>query len=181
MIKFIPPFLLITFSLIACKSDDVSDLDDLLNDDDDLKGAHVTAKVNGDQFTSADDALRATFEETDMYFTLAFGAVSVSSGKARGIALGVAGLSSEPLEVGATFTNEETDEGIGVEAAYSEGPVNDADADVSTDELLEISIKLTAIDRDNKTISGEFNFKALDEESNKTYTITEGMFSEIPY
>lgn len=182
MMKFAPVFLLLVSSLIACKTDDISDLDDLIDDDDDdLSGAYVTAKVNGEQFTSLEAGLSATFEETDTYFVISVGAVSISTGKAKGLALAVAGVNSGQVAVGSTFTDIESEDGLGANAGYAEGPISDPGSDVDTDELLEIYIKITAIDRDSKTISGEFNFKALDEETNVTYTITDGIFNEMPY
>ncbi|MEW4923351.1 DUF6252 family protein [Algibacter sp. 2305UL17-15] len=44
-----------------------------------------------------------------------------------------------------------------------------------------IYVKITSIDKVNKTISLEFNFTSFDNGNNKIYSITDGVFKDVVY
>ncbi|MEM8965381.1 MAG: DUF6252 family protein [Bacteroidota bacterium] len=171
--------LLIISVLFACGdgSDVLDDIDDI--DENDSEEVFVTAKVNGVEFSARGETfVNASSANNSGFFSLGIGAVDVDQGRAKAIALAIVAIDRTEVQVDDTFT--ETDEaGFGATAGYEEGAIGE-EAEIETDEIQAIAIKITAVDQENETISGEFSFTAIDEDTNTTITVTEGVFNKVP-
>lgn len=84
--------------------------------------------------------------------------------------------SPEAIISGATFTSS-TDLLVGSYAFESSNSAIIIDADQTVSATMQIS----SVNASDETISGTFSFKTTDDDTNITYNITNGSFSEIPY
>ena len=70
----------------------------------------------------------------------------------------------------------------GAFAIYGGDPDTENDGDnFGTEVLEEIRVKITAIDKEKRLLSGEFSFVVLDEDTNQEYKVTDGVFSNLEY
>ncbi|MGD1894722.1 MAG: DUF6252 family protein [Cyclobacteriaceae bacterium] len=154
--------------------DDIADVDE--NDPEEI---FVTAKVNGVEFSAQGETFVNTSSANNSgFFSLAIGAVDVEQGRAKAIALAIVAIDREEVQVDDTFT-ETDDNGFGATAAYEEGVISE-EAEIEADKTQAIAVKITAVDQENQTISGEFSFTAIDEDTNTTITVTDGVFNKVP-
>ncbi len=151
------------------------------NDDIDIfDGFDFTAKVNGKDFRVNKKAVTTRITRHTGYYSIAMVAGDIATGNPKAIALAMVGPNFDQLSAGKTFDiiSDNDTEGGGV--GYSEDLGSDTDA-IKTDIIETVFIKITAIDKDEKLISGEFNCVLIDEDKNQKYTITEGQFKDISY
>jgi hypothetical protein len=146
-----------------------------------------TAKVNGENFkipTIAEFA-GASVSILPEFYLITIIAIDIQEGTnhPKNIALTMMGDDFNSLEVGRVFNTVAPNiTSEGALAGYSENILNDRDKAVfNFEDIEEISIKVTALDRKKKIISGEFNFKGLDAETNTWYSVTEGKFANLLY
>ncbi|HBK71502.1 MAG TPA: hypothetical protein DDZ39_07610 [Flavobacteriaceae bacterium] len=161
--------------IISCTPETV--LEDIIDKGD------FTAKVNGKNF-NADNAAIATeitiHSISGIYSIGMIAADVINVGTKKAIALVMIGSDFDQLVAGKTFTEIIKNEIEGGGGGYSEDITNN-NVDIGTDIVESIFIKITTIDKENKLISGEFNFIAIDEDTNKKYTVTDGKFKDIHY
>lgn len=167
--------LLIFFLLSACTVEDVIEQ---VTDGDDF-----TAKVNGKDFRTNKVGVAAiinvNINQSGIYAIGIAATVDVTK-NVKGIGLVMIGSNFDQLSAGSTFDKIRENDTEGGSAEYSEA-LGSNDEDVDADTIENIFIKITTIDKDKKLISGEFNFVAIDEDTNKKYTVTDGQFKNIPY
>lgn len=168
-------FLSISLILLFFLSCTVEDAIEQLLDEGDF-----TANVNGDNFSANKAAIAVKINQLGFYSIGMVAGDIVSTEKAKVIGLAMVGPNFDQLSAGKTFDEISENDTEGGGAGYSEdlGSNND---DIETDIIESVFIKITAIDKDKKLISGEFNFVAIDEDKNKKYTVTNGQFTNIPY
>ncbi len=164
------------FLLSACSVEDV--IEQLVDEGD------FTAKVNGDNFSAEKAAIVAKIDtninQSNLYYIGIAAGDIVSTEKVKGIGLVMVGSDFDQLSAGETFDEVSENDTEGGGAGYSED-LGTSDVNIDTDLIESVFIKITAIDKDKKLISGEFNFVVLDEDTNKKYTVTNGKFTDIPY
>lgn len=172
-------FLSIPLILLFFLSCTVEDAIEQLVDEGDF-----TAKVNGDNFSAEKAAIavkiNTNINQSGLYSIAMIAGDIVSTEKAKVIGLVMVGPDFNQLSAGKIFEEISENDTEGGGAGYSEdlGSNND---DIETDIIESVFIKITSIDKDEKLISGEFNFVAIDEDKNKKYTVTNGQFTNIPY
>ena len=165
------------FILTNCSPEEIKDrIEDEFGGTD---GTDFVAKVNGKQFGASLENVHAYITVTENVYTVAIGAGAVE-GLTLGKAIAIAFSGSDYDELNAGSTHNSTEGQYPAGAGYEEH-YTDSNEDYETDEVESIYIKVTAIDKSNLTISGEFNFTAIDEDTNTTYTVTDGKFTNIPY
>ena len=158
----------------------------------------VTAKVNGEDFETwkTDDPLQylalkiyEPVAEVGLYFPsdlvgeidghfINIKAYDLKQGKkvAKLIMLGVIGTEDfESLSEGKTYGRDSA----GADYAEDLDTTDDIEAERIT-ENEEVNVKITAIDHEKLLISGEFDFKGSNTETGKTYTVTDGIFINVP-
>lgn len=181
--KKIITYILLTVFILSCSNS---------NDNDDLllpEGTKLTAKINGQSFAAQDDTTSVGFSQSSNLAVLFLIGSQVDQNSST-FATGAISLAFT-IELDATleassqwYTNSDDVIVIGG-YVFSDNPLNDEDPDISaTSEDTNNSdarIRITQLDRTAKTISGEFEFTAFDENTGSTYTITEGRFNQIEY
>ncbi|WP_394749762.1 hypothetical protein [Spongiimicrobium salis] len=172
-------FLAISLCLISCSKTD----DDSLPEEEmmemsepPVENQQFSAKINGETFTPPNDFVTATVATESEFYAIGIAAAGpTSSTTAKGIVLAMTGFNFDTLEAGMTWSLPTTESPLdGATAAFGQG-------NLETDEIQEIFVRLTNIDRVQRTISGEFEFVALDEETNRIYTVTDGLFRNVVY
>lgn len=171
-------FLFLTLVLLTgCSSNDDS------NDLDYLDGAYLTAKVNGQNFVaegnSLFDGVHAQLVEAGPVFAFAIGAASFDgSTNTEAIGIGLGGLDFNVITAGTEYFAQQED--ITVSGYYSEQDENGTY--LSSESELNAYVKITAIDKVNKIVSGEFYFTAIDDDNpNILYNVTDGIFNDVQY
>ncbi|MEM5566835.1 DUF6252 family protein [Psychroserpens sp. AS72] len=167
--------LLVLTSLFACGSDDS------ILDDNDPNGSYITANVNGINFTTINipGATSAYLYNTDFNFIIGLaGAEYNGTENPRSVGLVFGGLDFDSVVVG--YELNATNENEVVAGSYfsesTAGFENGGESDGNA------YVKITAIDKVNQTISGEFNFIAIDDDNvSITYTVTNGVFNNLEY
>lgn len=153
--------------------------------------AYLTAKINGNDFKTSTVlqqylAGASVSINEDWYGIGVVGFdIQLDIRKPRSIYLFMYGEDFNELKVGTSFTtvtNIAIPENGGAFALYSEDLDTEVeDNEFSTEKVESISIKITALDKENNLISGEFSFTAVDEDTNKKYTVTDGKFQNMKY
>ncbi|MEM9001845.1 MAG: hypothetical protein AAGB24_16420 [Bacteroidota bacterium] len=181
----------VCIGLQSCASDDTDDspiIEDIAEDMDDdsqdndeaLEGQSLTAKVNGVDFNNGEGLIAGAFTEESGFYVIAIVAGEIiDDNNVKAIGLAVSGFDFDTLEAGKEWTVVENETNFeSAIGSYGEGEtINDQD----TDETLDIFVRITSIDKENRLISGEFTFIALDEDTNMEYVVTDGRFTDIFY
>lgn len=179
------PLLILTLlvSLSGCLSDDV---EEIIDDIDDISGTpgSLVADVNGDSFSSSGSFVTADLsDQQNGGFTITMAGVRFKDGFGSGIALVLFGTGFESLAVGDTFVGSDSERLVA--GAYTiENLEDDNDSgEVNAGSLLNGSSRctITKIDRTNGLISGTFSFDAVDEDTEETFEIRNGVFTDIEY
>lgn len=151
--------------------------------DDILGGGKVTATINGNKFESAKEYDKVEITTVSGVYIMALSAGDAEGvSKLKGLVLVASGEDYSTLNSGKTWdevgSNDEVNK---ARAAYSEDDGNSEVNDFSAELTEAIYIKITAIDKSKKTISGEFSFSVVDEDTGKKYKATNGKFTEVSY
>jgi len=165
--------------------------EDLEEENNEVIGS-LTAKINGNEFTASrliiGPTLAGNVTITDNGYFLNIVGIDpqISLNKQRGIGLHISGFNFDEIVAGATFNTPNIYSIAGLEpgafAIYIEDDNTEDDNDgIVTEEIREISIEITSIDREKQLISGRFSFDAKKEEENFIYKVTEGIFTNITY
>ena len=171
--------IVLSLGLISCSSNDdgiiaeeeVMEMSENPNEDQ-----LFSATINGEAFNPPNDFVAGSVAiESGFYAIGIVAGVPTSTTTGKGIALAMIGLDFDALEVGEEWNLPATESPLdGATAGY----IQDG---IETDEIQEISVVLTAIDKEERTFSGTFRFIALDEETNIIYTVTNGVFRDVLY
>ncbi|MCF6349201.1 MAG: hypothetical protein L3J20_13040 [Flavobacteriaceae bacterium] len=172
-------FFLLSITVFLLSACSVEDVIKQVTDGDDF-----TAKVNGDDFRTNKVGINAkidvNIDQSGIYFIAIAAADITNTNNVKGIGLLMVGSDFDQLSAGETFDKASKNDTEGGGAGYSED-LGTSDVEVDADLIESIFIKITALDKDKKLISGEFNFVVVDEDTNKKYTITDGKFTNIVY
>lgn len=148
----------------------------------------MTAKVNEKKFTTPEllELAGAGVSINKGYYLLQISGFDVELGlkKAQHIVLSVFGKDFNSLEPGTEWNTVVEDVlAGGALAAYSENIATDDDDNTSStlDTLEKVYIKITSIDHEKQLLSGEFSFSGKNEETGKTYVVTDGTFKDFEY
>ncbi|WP_339713304.1 hypothetical protein [uncultured Kriegella sp.] len=168
-----------------------SDEEDDEDQEEQEVNSSMTAKINGNDFKTSTVfqqylAGASVSMNEDIYAigVIAFD-IQLDLRKPKSIYLFMYGDDFDELKIGSAFTtvtNIAIPETGGAFAIYSEDPDTEVeDNEFSTEKVESINIKITALDKENHLISGEFSFTAIDEDTNKKYIITDGKFQDMKY
>lgn len=160
-------------------------------EEEEIIGA-FTAKVNGDDFIASkslelidQEPVVAFLGKREGFYLFTIITFDVERGlkSPKLIQLSFFGANFEDVSVGTTYT---TIPGVitepGAVALYGENENTDIeDGGIDSTKTEEISIEITAINRDKKLISGKFSFVVIDENTNTIFNITEGVFTDVAY
>lgn len=164
--------------LLGCSSND-----DSSGELDNLSGTYIAAKVNGTTFISDNSGtfnlISAQLYESGSIFGLGIAAVIYSGDfSAKTLGIGLGGYDFDMVVDGFEAAGE--GENFFVSGHYYEANTNGSE--ISSETESNAYIKITSIDKVNKTISGEFNFIAIDDDNpDVTYTVTDGVFNDVEY
>lgn len=177
---------LLSMLLIACSSDDDSGTSDENNGG--LGETFITAKINGNDFEAIPidrgvPTISAELDENAAFFSLVIAGIELFENITEGetIIIAIAGASFDLVFEGAQVNNPvdnplELTFGGGY-APYETGSPNvDFDTDGSSGFL-----RITAIDKEAQTISGEFEYNVENSDTGEVLQITEGVFNNINY
>ena len=148
----------------------------------------MTAKVNKKPFITPNflKMVRAGVSINMDYYTIQIYGFDVELGlrKAQYIILLIFGKDFDSIKPGTEWNTIVKDylEG-GATAAYSENrdSENNTETSSSIDELEKVHIKITSIDHEKQLLSGEFSFSGKNEDTGKTYVVTDGTFKDFQY
>jgi len=181
-INFPHYLLLVLLTFSSCSSDNSEDMIDEMTSNG---GASFTARVNNMDFDAESDFIDANVTIQSGFYVISIAAGDpLDQNNAQAIALGMFGTDFDSLESGQQWNvipdnqNQFMDVAVG---GYAFGIATDQITDTGTTDVTQINVRLTCIDRDRRLISGEFNFVALEEETNTTFTVTNGVFTNILY
>ncbi len=164
--------------LLNCTPEDIKNkIEDTF---DITAGDDFTAKVNGADFGANKDYVEATITVQSGIYAVAIAGgdlTGLQTGKVIGIGFG--GSDYDDLQAGSTWDSPEAN--LGAEGGYKEDNNSENGTEINAGDVESIFIKVTAIDKVNHSISGEFNFVATDEDTGKQYTITNGKFTDITF
>ena len=147
----------------------------------------ISARIDGESFTSEafDGAVEASFSEVDLgdtkYFVMAIGGADLSSNSLRAVGIAFGGFDFSNVTAGSEFKGISNEEGnpFALGTYQLERDIDEINA--SSENTSSATIRITAINREQRLISGEFSFTATDEETNESYNVTNGVFTNIPY
>ncbi|MBD8489519.1 hypothetical protein IFO69_12255 [Echinicola sp. CAU 1574] len=169
---------------------------ELKNEEEAGMEERLTCMVDGEPFEAANgqgllavDFVMVDMVEKENTFLMTLYAVDLpDEGGARAVGFKLGGIDINDLQVGDTFDDWklETDSGeyLGVLGAVEERPSVQSEEytlKASSNHTKEIKLTITEIDYQAKTMSGTFNFKALDDEKNIEVEVSEGSFQNISW
>ena len=143
------------------------------------------AKTDGAAFESGGHYVTAelSMEKTGPY-TLIIGAFDyndVNTGKGRAVTISFSGSDFDNLEVGDEFVDYDKLTGEGAIGIYLDcQSFSECVGGTSLSENGSAYLKITALDKEKRIVSGEFAFDADDENENH-YGITDGLFRKVEY
>ncbi|MEO0334068.1 MAG: hypothetical protein AAF223_20745 [Bacteroidota bacterium] len=154
-----------------------------------------TAKVDGEAFEATSQFVTATVtidsDNTYNFGIAAFDDVNPATGQGRVMVVSCIGSDFNQLSSGTTFNNFDFNTQEGMIAYYFDTRTEDglllysgylSSLGLLSDEFrTNSSLRITSIDRDNQTISGEFSFESYDDNGVQLYKITEGKFGGVSY
>ncbi|MCM4156305.1 hypothetical protein DHD80_09855 [Gramella sp. AN32] len=151
-----------------------------------LGNGETTALVNGESFEAPPGSTGGLLQpeaggSENFYLFNITALVSLNnSGSDRNIiALGLVGSNTDDIEAGTVWLANGTVRAY--TGSYSEVRNEEIKVLASSKIGSGDSFKLTAIDTEAKTISGEFSFSGEDLYSGNTYTVTNGKFKNVSY
>lgn len=183
-------FLLIVLS--SCAKSAIENTVDTLTPDKEITEENLnnfTAKVNGENFTASkliESLAVGNLTQYNSGYLMIIVAFDISTDieNPKAIELFLYGSNFADVTVGTkynTVTKPVFPE-PGAFAVFLEDPNTNVDDDeISTENLDEILIEITNINREKKLISGTFSFIGRVENTNTTYSITDGEFQNISY
>lgn len=171
--------------LVSCSKSDEN------TSDDRLKSNNITANVNGAVFSSTGYGhnlakFRVALVNKDFFELIILGSATTNDNIVKRITI-------------SAFVSEKSHLGIGLEiktvpGEYVNNPYckfTEHISEIGKEEIEQVSansyvtgiahFKLTAVDKTNKTVSGEFSFTAYDADLDKQYDISDGTFNEVIY
>ena len=165
----------------SCGSDDTPDL--LPDDDDVVPGTprSVTCKINGEGFSATVPFTGGTLSLTGSFYAIAIVGADFFGRDTVSIAIAISGNELSTLNTGDAFSGTGN---ILEDFAVGEVNVNNrpsVEQEASSSETDNATVTITKIDRDNKLISGTFSYEAVDPDSQTTFSVTEGVFTDIEY
>jgi len=174
--------LLVVLSINGCSKSEASIIDETNTDT-----ISLSAKINGVNFKipNLEEFVGANISLLSEQYIITITGFDIQEGTdfPKNITLVMIGENFGDLKAGIVFNTiaaDITSEGAG--AGYSKSTENGREKAIfEFDDMTEIAIELTLFDRDKKLISGEFNFKGFDAETNNFYTVTDGIFTNLPY
>tara|TARA_R110002020_G_C16315737_1_gene774257 strand:+ start:3210 stop:3773 length:564 start_codon:yes stop_codon:yes gene_type:complete len=178
--------ILFSIALVACSSDDISGETD--DDNGRLDDSLITAKINGNDFEAVPvdrgvATISAELVQNETFFTFTIAGIDLGTNISQGeaIALSMAGLSFDLITEGIQINNPITNPlqpqfAGGYSSNGTEGENFDFDTDGSSGFL-----RITAIDKQEQLISGEFEFEVENSDTGEVIQITDGVFSNIEY
>ena len=180
-------------SLFSCSKSSIENAIDKGQIEDSL-GEEVigdlTAKVNGENFKALKikEFIIGSITTSEELYVITIAAVDIESGAKNAKAMGLYMIGQDFNRVGEgkiynTVVNDLFTEGA-LAGYYNDINSEDDDSDDSffgPEEIKEIYIKITALDREKQLISGEFNFKGSNKETEVLYVISDGEFTNIAY
>lgn len=179
-------FILLLFLVIGCSTDDSNDT--LSNSD--LSGIFIIAKVNGADFEAIPNDLgvpviAAALVERDLVFSLAISGIDLNDNltEGEGLALALAGTNFDEIRNGFEAVvprNEQDSYVFGGEYEITRTGNSD-NTDFEFNEDAPGFFRITRIDKEAQIISGRFEFSVIETNSGEIYSITDGVFNEIPY
>ncbi|WP_298506290.1 hypothetical protein [uncultured Maribacter sp.] len=187
-------FLLVAFlvqTIHSCTESAVEDeIERLGEEEQEEKGGNMTAEVNGVSFDAFvmgnNEAVGASIKELpNGQYLGAISGYDFHTGLTRPkvIIFCIIGMDYDTLKNGEVYDTISSDLiSTGAYAWYTQNngaAGNEGFGD--NKELEEIYVKITSIDKDKKLISGEFNYKGSSTTTGKTYRITKGKFSDVPF
>lgn len=178
-------FILLTL-FVSCAKDEVKDT--INNALDDGTGSNITAIVNGEDFatTNLESTITAqmeliTINGSEAYF-LSIAGVSVLGPSLEAIGISFGDENFDELEVGKVHVGIATDSGLQYAlGTYQLENGNETGASATTENTDNATVTITALDKANNTISGEFSFVAVDTDTGESFAVTEGKFTNITY
>lgn len=176
------PILLLTtllctlFFLPSCIQVNIPDPDGLLGD------GSITADINGESFSASGILVTGELTESNASVqTLAIvGAELPLSGLTRGLVLAVVSTDGGGIIAGETYSATSSTLRAAGEYTLDDDAQIDVKAYSSNTDVASISI--TAIDFDQKLVSGTFSFDAVDEDDpNTVYEVRNGTFTDVSF
>ena len=167
--------------LSACGSDDATDL---LPDDDDVAPGtprSITCKIDGQDFSATVPFVTGALSLTDDFYAIAFVGVDFFGQDTISVAFAINGTDLATINNGDTFSgngNLFQDFALG-EVIVNNRPSVEQEASSSETDIATVTV--TKIDTAKKLISGTFSFEALDPNTQTTFLVTEGVFTDIEY
>ena len=175
-------FCLLLVTLIACNSDDpINIIDDVIDDPSEGK---LTATIDGSNFSALDDSLTAqlvliTINGSEAYF-ISIGGASIDGSLVQGLGFSFGDGDINGLVAGKTHQGISNDTGLQYAlGTYQEEGSNELTATSEGTDNARVTV--TSINMTDKTISGEFSFTGIDEDTGESHNITNGVFTDITY
>lgn len=171
---------LFTLLFIASCSTSDNGVDPLLNILNPAKGS-FSAKVNGEEFSTAYPFVAGAISLNSGYQSLAIGAVRTNATDTTGIALAFVAVDITSISSSQEFKGNNPIFDFWVAGDYTSN-VHTADRiKASSGETDIASATITMIDTVNKKVSGTFSFTAKDPDTDITYQVTDGKFENVEY
>lgn len=164
--------LIIFFALTSCKQTD--------NLIDPTPGENsMTAVIDGNEFAVSGIPVTANYSVvSDTIHSLAVGAATPPfDGVTEGIALALVSIGIDSMQAGDVFTATSLERRAGAEY-FLQSPAQDISATAFETDVATVTI--TAIDYEEKLVSGTFSFDAADRDDSTTvYQIRDGVFTDV--
>nr|WP_299070395.1 hypothetical protein [uncultured Allomuricauda sp.] len=149
-------------------------------------GDKVSFRFNSAERNSLDDTATGSLTETTFGDTTIF-ALGIAAGfsdllgNVWGLAIIVTTTESLDSIEGKSWSSSNIYEYESFNAAYNEDFISEDLIEAESDENQSFLFTITELDTQNKTVSGNFSFEAIDTVSGETHQITDGKFNNINY
>ncbi|PIB38345.1 DUF6252 family protein [Maribacter sp. 4G9] len=178
--------ILFSILLIACSSEDDSNFMD--DDGQVLSDSFITARINGNDFEAIPvdrgvSTISAQLVQSEVFFTFTIAGIDLSADITQGeaIALSMAGSSFDLVTEGVQINNPITNPlALQFAGGYSSNGTEGENFDFDTDGSSGF-LRITAINKDAQTISGEFEYNVENSDTGEVLQITDGVFNNISY
>ncbi|NJX15810.1 DUF6252 family protein [Tamlana crocina] len=145
--------------------------------------AQFSAKINGSDFVPTPEdgfsQIFAVLVKTPMFFQLSINGSTVIDNAAKSILVSIMDEKSFNTVGPNTVWDSKNNTGEDFPTGHYFEVHNDNEKEATTESTEDSYLKITAIDKVNKRVSGEFRFTASD--GVNSYKITDGVFTNVSY
>ena len=137
----------------------------------------LSANIDGEEYISEGIFLEGTIASNGFGYSFGIAGTNVNISGIKAVTLALAGLDFSQIGPGTTYSYIDTISSNVFGGSYD----STIDDGIDADNMQSGQATITAIDTVAKVFSGTFSFVAIDDETNISYSVTNGIFQNVEY